>query len=232
MDIKRLFFFDTEWVPIVKDYSKLSKFPKLKDAWDRRCEKWNQDKKISNESELTPGEYFELRGHWYPEFCKIICISFAYINKAGEYKGSSFYGEDEHELLSLFNNLLQSVANKKFVLCGAAIKRFDMPWVAKRMMINGLTPSKLLNVYGKKPWDVEVYDLLEVWGQGCNQESYTSFDWIAVALGIETPKGDIKGSDVKNVYYQEKNGLERIKKYCENDVEVSYKIAKRLIKLS
>lgn len=233
MELKKLFFFDAEWVPIAKNYGELSKFPELKDAWDRRCEKWNTDRKIENKDALLPGEYWENKAFIYPEFCQIICISFGYLSKSGDFKTSSFYGNNEKEILELFNQLLQSVEKKNMVLSGYAIKRYDMPWLAKRMMINEIKPSKLLNVYGMKPWDVNVFDLPEVWGQGCNQESYTPFDWATVVLGIKTSKDDIGGAQVKEVYYNEgENGLERIKIYCEKDVEKSYELAKKLIDLS
>lgn len=231
--LKKLFLFDCEWVPIVKNYDELSKFPTLKDAWNRRCTKWNDDKKKKREPEMTPSEYWDVDAHWHAEFNKMVCISFGYHTAAGEFKTNSIYGHDETEILTLFNKLLLSVEKRNYILSGYAIKRFDMPWTAKRMMINGIKPSKLLNVYGQKPWDVNVYDLPEVWGMGCNQENYTPFDWATVALGIETSKNDIGGADVKRVYYEEGDaGLERIKTYCEKDVTVSYELAKKLLELS
>ena len=235
MEIKKLFFFDAEWVPVVKDYSELEKkYPLLKDAWDRRCnDRWNVERVREGKDELLPAEYWDNHAFIYPEFNRIICISFGYLSKSGEFKVSSFYDDDEKEILNLFNQLLGSVGNKGFILSGYAIKRYDMPWLAKRMMINGIKPSPMLNVYGKKPWDVQVYDLPEVWGQGCNQESYTPFDWAVVSMGLETPKNDISGAKVKECYYKEgKKGLERIKTYCEQDVLSSYELAKKLIELS
>lgn len=233
MVLKQLFVFDLEWVPIAKNYEDLSvNFPLLADAWNRRCNKWNDDKLKKGNETPTPSEYWDKEGGFYPEFIKIICASYGYTDSTGTFKVGSIYGDDESELLTKFNSLLTSVEKKGLVLSGASIKRFDMPFIAKRMMVNGIRPSKLVNVFGSKPWEVNVYDLPEVWSQGCSQEAYTPFDWMCVSLGIETPKDDIGGADVKRVYYEEENGLERIKTYCEKDVLQSYKLAEKLISLS
>jgi predicted methyltransferase len=50
---------------------------------------------------------------------------------------------------------------------------------------------------------------------------------MAHVLGIPTPKDDIDGSQVANVYYEEKN-IERIVTYCEKDVVT---VAQILLKL-
>lgn len=125
--------------------------------------------------------------------------------------------------------LFSNVATKGFILCGYAIKRFDMPWLSKRMMANAVIPPSSLCMYGKKPWDVEVFDLPEVWGQGNMQESFTPFELSCAALGIESSKGDLDGSKVAEAYF---NGeIERIKDYCELDVEKTMTLATRLIEL-
>lgn len=100
------------------------------------------------------------------------------------------------------------------------------------MAANSLTPPKNISVYGQKPWDVNVFDLPEVWGQGCKGEEYTPFEWACVAMGVESPKNDISGADVERVYYEEgPDGLERIKDYCEKDVVATAKLADKLIEV-
>jgi 3'-5' exonuclease len=233
MDIKKLFFFDCEWVSVVNEYKDLNNLPTLKDSWDRLCIKWNKKREVESKPELLPSEFWDTKSFEYPEFNKIICISFGYINKEGEFKISSFYDSNEHEVLTLFNQLLNSVENKGLILAGHGIKRFDMPYLAKRMMVNGIKPSKLINQYGKKPWDVTVYDTVEAWGQGVSQESYTPLDWVCAVLGVPTSKDEISGPQIKSVFYTEgQKGLERIKTYCENDVKVNYEVAKIILSLS
>ena len=48
-------------------------------------------------------------------------------------------------------------------------------------------------------------------------KNYVSLKLLAAVLGIDTPKDDIDGSMVKDVYYEEKN-LPRIVTYCQKDV--------------
>jgi hypothetical protein len=104
-----------------------------------------------------------------------------------------------------------------------------MPWLAKRMMINDIKPPSNIMLYGKKPWDVEVFDLPEVWGSGSMSESFTAFEIVSTALGLGSSKDDISGYEVRSVYYDEPNGIERIKTYCEKDVDVTMDLAEKLI---
>ena len=45
---------------------------------------------------------------------------------------------------------------------------------------------------------------------------YTSLKLLTSILGVPSPKDDIDGSEVANVYYKEKN-IQRIVSYCEKD---------------
>ena len=102
-----------------------------------------------------------------------------------------------------------------------------MPWLSKRLMANGFTPPSNLSVYGKKPWDIDVFDLPEVWGQGNMQESFTPFELACAAVGLESSKDDLSGSKVAEAYF---NGeMERIKTYCEKDVLKTKELAVKLI---
>ena len=231
MKLNQLFFFDAEWVKIANTYSDLkAQFPQLYDVWEHRVKKWNIDNINKSLPTHTPSEYWDIKGGGFPEFIKMICISFGYI-KDGKLKIDTINAGSETDILTAFNKLLGVVQQKGFILSGYGIKAFDMPYIAKRMMINNIKPSRLLNVYGQKPWDVNVYDLPEVWGQGSNRESYTPFEWACVANGIPTSKDDIGGEDVHKIYYTE-NGLERISKYCEKDIDRTYLLAKKIISLS
>jgi predicted transcriptional regulator len=46
-------------------------------------------------------------------------------------------------------------------------------------------------------------------------------------LGIESPKEDIEGSKVHGVFWKEKS-LERIKDYCERDVDTVIKVLTKI----
>lgn len=59
-------------------------------------------------------------------------------------------------------------------------------------------------------------DTMELWKFG-DYKSYTSLTLLAAVFGIPTPKDDIDGSMVGDVYWKEHN-LNRIVTYCQKDV--------------
>lgn len=121
------------------------------------------------------------------------------------------------KILSDFNDLLNAYFNhSKAILCAHNGKEFDFPYIARRFIINELNLHPMFRLYGKKPWEIPHIDTMELWKFG-DYKHYTSVALLANVLGIPTPKDDIDGSEVAEVFYKEKN-LNRIKNYCEKDV--------------
>lgn len=226
---EHLFYFDCEWVPQYESIIDLRINDHiLYEAFLHQCEKWNRQNAEEGKNSITSSVYWKEKAHFYPEYCKIICVSYGYYNK-GEFIIKSLYGADEKKLLSPIPELFEKIDRLGWILCGYAIKRFDMPWLSKRMMANGITPPPCLSVYGKKPWEVNVFDLPEVWGQGVMGESYTPFELACAALGIESSKDELDGSKVAEAFY---NGeIIDIKNYCEKDVLKTSQLAAKLIDL-
>jgi len=102
------------------------------------------------------------------------------------------------------------------LLCAHNGKEFDFPFLGRRMIVNRVPLPSVLNIAGKKPWEIEHLDTMELWKFG-DYKSYTSLLLLATILGIPTPKDDIDGSIVYDVYWNEKN-LPRIVTYCQKDV--------------
>lgn len=226
---EQLFYFDAEWVPVVQDYFDLRlDHPLLADAFEHQVEKWLDKDDPYRLDPPSASHYWEEKAHFYPEFCKIVCVSYGYFNK-GEFIIKSLYGEDEKKVLTPIPEMFDKVNASGYYLCGYAIKRYDMPWLSKRLMANGLKPPPNLCVYGKKPWEVDVFDLPEVWGQGSNQESYTPFEVACAAVGLESSKDDLSGPQVAEAYF--KGEIVRIKEYCEKDVLKTKELAVKLIDL-
>jgi uncharacterized protein YprB with RNaseH-like and TPR domain len=111
------------------------------------------------------------------------------------------------------------------LLCAHNGKEFDFPFLARRMIILGLPLPNVLDTSGKKPWEVNHLDTMELWKFG-DYKSYTSLLLLATILGIPTPKDDIDGSMVWEVYWKEKN-LKRIVTYCQKDVLTVAQILRR-----
>jgi 3'-5' exonuclease len=221
---RKLLYYDMEWVPISRDFETLeTEYPNHAGAWSRRCDKWRSSGKFKPEQ--TDSEIYDIESGFYPEYIKIICISCGYY-KGDEMAIDSFYGHDEAEILERVATLFHKISGK-YDLCGHSIKRYDMPFLAKRLAINGIPVPYNLNNGKKKPWDLTAVDIAEEWSFGCMQEKYTPLDWICVSLGVDTPKTDISGAQVKDAYYNQ-NRLEDIKDYCERDVIATAEVEQKI----
>ena len=187
--------------------------------------------RLREENETDDEHYFNHAGI-YAEFGKVICISvgiFARKRKSEPFKFriKSFSGDDEKKLLSEFLELL----NKQFKLsnyqfCGHNIREFDIPYLCRRLLIQHLPLPKMLDLSGKKPYEINFVDTLQLWRFG-DYKNYTSLKLLAALLEIESPKNDIEGKDVGRVYWQEKD-LSRIADYCKRDVLTVAQIILRL----
>ncbi len=206
INISKILFLDIETVPMVEGFDMLPE--NFKKLWGKKAGF------LKKEDDDTPEKLFNRAGI-YSEFGKIVCISAGFI-KNEEFRVKSFYGDDEKILLNEFSDLLNNhYSGADSLLCAHNGKEFDYPYIARRMIINGLRLPSILNIAGKKPWEVAHLDTMELWKFG-DYKNYTSLDLLAAIFGIATPKGDIDGSQVAEVYYKGKD-LERIAKYCQRD---------------
>jgi 3'-5' exonuclease len=203
-------FLDIETVPQQRSCGDLDEA--YKSLWEKKSSYFRKP----DESAIDVYE----RAGIYAEFGKIICISTGYISlNDGEsfFKIKSLYGHDEKTVLNEFCEMLNGfVAKKNIQLCAHNGKEFDFPYIARRMLVNSVSLPKLLDIAGKKPWEVNLLDTLELWKFG-DHKHYTSLELLTKVFGIPTPKDDIDGSMVAHVYWEE-NNLPRIVKYCEKDV--------------
>src|SRR6185369_8204565 len=174
---------------------------------------------IRNKEGETPETVYPRAGI-YAEFGKIICISCGVLQPNGSEKKlllKSFCGDDEKFLLQEFSEMLNRwCADEQKYLCAHNGKEFDFPYLCRRMIVNHVPIPQILKLSGKKPWEVNHLDTLELWKFG-DYKSYTSLNLLAYTLGIPTPKDDIDGSKVHEVYWKEKN-MTRIVNYCQKDV--------------
>lgn len=212
---ENILFLDIETVPEFETYEELSEVKKelfaQKTAYQRKS-------KSVGEEELPVEDFYEKAGIW-AEFGKIVCISVGYFvlnNLDREFRVKSIFGDDETKILQDFKDLLDVHFNKpQHVLCGHNGKEFDFPFIARRMIVKRVELPSKLNLFGKKPWEVPHLDTLELWKFG-DYKHYTSLKLLTSILDIPSPKDDIDGSQVAEVYYKEKD-LKRIAVYCEKD---------------
>ena len=203
-------FLDIETVPETSSFELLS--PAMQNLWDKKSKQFRTpDQKAEDVYE---------RAGIYSEFGKIICISVGLIREKNPFvfRLKSFFGKEEKSLLTEFSAMLTkfSRTNKEAILCAHNGKEFDFPYIARRMIISGLTIPEILDNAGKKPWEIKLLDTMDLWKFG-DYKNYTSLDLLTSILGIPTPKDDIDGSMVAGIFYDE-DDIQRIVRYCEKDI--------------
>lgn len=208
--IDKILFLDIETVPEFPDFNSLPE--NIKHLWEKKA-------KYLIKGDETHDEIYNRAGI-YAEFGKIICISVGFIHfKDSEkhFRIKSFSSDDEKFILTEFIKLMDFYSLKQdYVLCAHNGKEFDFPYICRRILINGLKIPLILESAGKKPWEIKHLDTLELWKFG-DYKHYTSLELLSSIFKIPTPKDDIDGSQVYEVYWKS-NDLSRIVKYCEKDV--------------
>ncbi len=219
LNLEHILFLDIETVPENENFEELT---------DTKKELWALKTKYQRKEEFSAEEFYERAGIW-AEFGKIVCISVGFFKNQGDirqFRTTSFYG-DEVKLLQDFKNLLETHFNdNRHLLCAHNGKEFDFPYIARRMIIHNIALPHKLNLFGKKPWEVPHLDTLELWKFG-DYKTYTSLKLMTNVLGIPSPKDDIDGSEVRDVFYNEKD-IDRIIVYCEKDTIAVAQIFLRL----
>jgi DNA polymerase elongation subunit (family B) len=209
-DIRDIIFLDIETVPQVAIFDELP--VKLQELWDKKSLQFRSD-------DQTASQAFERAGI-YAEFGKIVCISVGVFTKEKDpfgFRLKSYFGKDEKTILESFAGMLTKYSEgRNLFLCAHNGKEFDFPYIARRMLINGISLPILLDNAGKRPWEIKHLDTMELWKFG-DYKHYTSLDLLTTIFGIPSPKGDMDGSKVGKVYWEE-GDVERIAKYCQNDV--------------
>ena len=180
-------------------------------------------------------ELYSVKAPIFPEFGRILCIS---VGAMWKNEGENFYNikintfsdEDEKTLLQDFINheklgtILDKLAGKYdknqndfWALCAFNGRVFDFPFIAKRIVINGLKHPAMFDYAHLKPWEqTHILDPKEAWSYNVF-DSTASLDLLCEVFNVSSSKDDIDGSEVKDIFWVEKD-LQRIVKYCEKDV--------------
>jgi DNA polymerase elongation subunit (family B) len=210
INLEKVLFIDIETVAQHPEFSQLS--ANFKTHWEKKSQF------IGAENE-TPEDTYGRAGI-YAEFGKIVCISVGFIkleNNRKTLRLKSYANEEEAILITAFFDLLNKhYTHRDALLCAHNGKEFDFPYIARRALINGINIPEILDLAGKKPWEVKHIDTLQLWKFG-DYKHYTSLSLLTTIFNIPTPKDDIDGSMVNQVYWKDKN-LKRIAVYCEKDV--------------
>ncbi len=213
-ELRDVLFLDIETVASNHHYQTLDE--RFKSLWARKAGY------LRREAEETDEHLYSTRAGIYAEFGKIICIVVGKFieNDQGELilRTKAYSGDDEVSVLTAFKSMIERLDPMTTRFCAHNGKEFDYPYLCRRMLVNGISLPSLLNLSGKKPWEVQHLDTLEMWKFG-DVKHYTSLDLLATIFDLPSSKEMMDGSQVNHVYYEEKD-LEKITKYCTQDVIV------------
>lgn len=228
--LNKILFLDIETVGVQPDWDTLVKNNEALSFQFQNYFDWFQ-KRFPEDANKPVGQMFVNRAALVPEFARIACVSVAFVTEKGERRMQSFSDTDEKKILTEVQKLLFKVSELGFFLCGHNVKGFDIPMLAKRMIINGLQPPKILPSHDTKPWEIKAFDTKEFWQYG-GFGSIASLELMCVCLGVESSKNmEVTGNKVHEAFWLKKD-IEGIIKYCEKDVSVLIDVIEKLIKLS
>lgn len=214
LDLASVLFLDIECVSGEETLGEVA--PDLAQLWRDKAPRILRVDELSDEEAASA--YVE-RAAIYAEWGKIVCISVGFLGQhdgAQTLRVKSFASPDEAVLLGEFAELMTGNRGFRF-LCGHNIREFDVPYIGRRMLVNGMRLPAAIDLRGKKPWDLKhLLDTMDMW-KFADRKAYTSLRLLAALFGIPSPKDDIDGSQVGRVYWEE-GDLDRIARYCERDV--------------
>ena len=207
----------------IETASENSSYNDMKDDWKTL---WQEKVNRTLPEGVSAEEFYPMRAGVMAEFSKIICISIAYFNKETtlNMRVKSFYGHYEKKLLADFLATITKIEgiNSKWCFAGHNIKEFDIPFICRRLLINNMNIPAYLDFQNMKPWETNIVDTFQYWRFG-DYKNFTSLKLLAAAMNVPSPKDDIDGSMVGELYWSgdeetRTKSLKRIAVYCQKDV--------------
>lgn len=193
-------------------------------------------KKKEGDTELSyqkaQDEVWREKAHLSPEYAQIICISAGMI-VGTEFKCNSYTGETDKEILTKFLEKKESfihqdkyASNDKYIVCYNGIG-FDIPFISKRILYNGMELPPTLLCGHLKPWEfLHIIDPKLSLKFGGNEAP--SLETLCAMLGIETAEDKFKASPAELAQKHKDKQYDVIKLYCEADL---YALAQCYLKL-
>jgi uncharacterized protein YprB with RNaseH-like and TPR domain len=227
--LNKILFLDIETVGVQPDWDHLVDANEALSFQFQNYFDWFQ-KRFPEDADKGVGQMFVNRAALVPEFARIACVSVAFVTDKGETKMQSFSNKNEKDLLQEVQKLLRRIGELGFFLCGHNVKGFDIPMLAKRMIMNGLLPPKILPGHDTKPWEIKALDTKELWQYG-GYGSIASLELMCVCMGVESSKNmEVTGNKVHEAYWINKD-IKGIVEYCEKDVLVLIDVIKKITTL-
>lgn len=204
------------------------------------CDQWEQslfEKKIQNmlsqmemDASGTTSDLYTQKAALFPEYGKITCISFGYLKPNQTIPTIfSFIHDDEKQLIeNFFKFFVVKFNHIEFKLVGGNIRYFDLPFIHRRAMAHGLAIPKFLYNPHAKPWEMNIFDVIEFHRAG-SKIGDSTMDSLCRMFGVESPKSQMDGSMTSKAYWDGK--IESIATYCEADVMALFGVFMGMTKL-
>lgn len=232
-DLKNMLFLDIETAASHENYQEflnsLSANSQMGDWWSEKCMFIRKDRpELENK---TDEEIYNIQAALFPEWGRIVCISMGQIkfdedSNPVDFRARSFYGTDEKDILTEFLQVLTAVFFKApgVKLVGHNIKGFDIPYICKKAMMNGIQLPTSLHMQKVKPWENCLLDTADIWKFG--GWNGAKLGVVCEVLGIPSPKEQMEGGQVSSEFY--KGNIQHIMEYCERDVKATANVLLRL----
>lgn len=222
-----ILYIDIETCSLKPDFFSLSS--REQEFWEKKCRYHLNNISKSEDAVSMLASLYRAKSGIYAEFAKVVCVSVGFTIKKGvqsSFVSKSFCHPNEELVLMAFSHFLAEHIEFRS-LCGHNIREFDVPFLARRFSVHGIGIPDLLNVRGKRPWEVKhLIDTMELWKFG-DYKHFTSLGLLASLFHLEDPKSNFSGEDVHDTYWIRKD-MDKIRRYCENDVRTVYELLQRM----
>ena len=134
MPLENFLVIDIETVSAKQHYNSLSA------EWQQL---WEDKVNRTLPEDTTADQYYPQRAGVMAEFSKVVCISLGYFKKENssyQFRVKSIFSHVEKELLQNFITTINQLeaANHHWSFTGHNIKEFDIPFLCRRLLINGI----------------------------------------------------------------------------------------------
>lgn len=224
-ELKNMLFVDIETASSHSDWESytdsLESNSNMGKWWSEKCDFIRKDR--ADLKDLSDGEMYQSEAALYPEWGRIICISIGQIrvdeNENMKFAAKTFYEGDEKQIIEDFNETLKKIFFKipNIKLVGHNVRGFDIPYICKRSIVNGVAIPRQLHMQKIKPWESCLLDTAEIWKFG--GWNGAKLGVICELIGIPSPKEKMEGGEVGREYY--KGNIDKIVEYCERDIKAT-----------
>lgn len=214
MNIQSIHFIDIETCPAEKDFPK----GQMERIWlEKKCHDLNEEWNHSAIPEKDHQDHYRENAGLSAEFGKVVCVSIGKMH-GDKFYIKSFCDENEKDLLTMLSLYLDGGKVKPQVLVGHNINEFDIPFLFRRFLVNGISLPAILNNYDRKPWETPYRDTMKMWSS--TQWNYkVSLNLLAELFGLPSSKQTMEGKDVADLFYSsDPDKLVKIANYCSGDV--------------